>query len=238
MKDLKDLQKTLSNYINGKNNSILFKLLIYQILIGNGIYVVFWFIFNLIFILLLFIIIIFITKKYMAFLILIGTVVILISSSNKYYTFWDGYNKIVSFSIRPITNTYNLGLIKIIEKNKTQKCLLLCIFIILLWIGTNNNYFKEILQKVFSIFLILIFHSIPFGKLKFSIFSFINKASRYTGGIYYIHLFVYSLLKKYISFIFNSRNMFMCIILYFLCYFICFIGSKLFKNNILKYLFV
>ena len=242
---LKYLQKALPNYINGRNNSILFKLLIYQILIGNGIYIVFWFIFNLIFILLLFIIVIFITKKYMAFLILIGFVVILISSSNKYYIFWDGYNKDVSFSIRPITNTYKLGLIgfflsliKIIEKNKTPKYLLLCIFIILLLIGINNNYFKETLKKGLSIFLILIFHSIPFDKLKFSVFSFIKQISRYTGGIYYIHLFVFSLLKKYISFIFNSRNMFMCINLYFLCYFICFIGSKLFKNTILKYLFI
>ena len=242
---LKYLQKILSNYINGKNNNILFKLLIYQFLIGNGIYVVHWFLFNLIFILLLFIIIIFITKKYMVFLIFLGLIAILISSSNKYYNFWNGYNNIVSFSIKPIINTYKCGLIgfflsliKIIEKHKTKKYLLLCIFIIFLWIEINNNNFKRILKNFFSIFLILFFSSIPFNKLKFSIFSFIKQISSYTGGIYYIHLFVYSLLKKYISFIFNSGNMFMFMILYFLCYFICFIGSKLCKNNKLKYLFI
>ena len=125
---LKYLQITLSNYINGKNNNNIFKLLIYQFLIGNGIHIVLWFIFNLIFILLFSIIIIFITKKYMDFLIFIGLMIILISSSNNYYKFWDGYNYIVSFSIRPITNTYKLGLIgfflaliKIIEKHKTHK---------------------------------------------------------------------------------------------------------------------
>ena len=237
------LHKTLSNYINGKNNNILFKLLIYQFLIGNGIYLFFWFLFNLIFILLLFTIIIFITKKYMAFLIFFGLIDILISSSNKYYQYWNGYNKIISFSIRPITNTYKLGLIgfflsliKIIEKNKTHKYLLLCLFIIFLWIEINNNYFKGILLKLFSIFLILIFASIPFDKLKFSIFSFIKQISRYTGGIYYIHVFTNSLLKKYASF--NSGNMFRCIILYFICYSICFIGCKLCKNNILKFLFI
>jgi peptidoglycan/LPS O-acetylase OafA/YrhL len=238
-------KRFLTNYINGKNNNILFKLLIYQFLIGNGIYVVHWFLFNLIFILLLFIIIIFITKKYMVFLIFLGLIAILISSSNKYYNFWNGYNNIVSFSIKPIINTYKCGLIgfflsliKIIEKHKTKKYLLLCIFIIFLWIEINNNYFKEILKKFFSIFLILIFASIPFDKLKFSIFSFIKQISRYTGGIYYIHVFVNSLLKKYVSFKFNSGNMFMCIILYFICYFICFIGCKLCKNNILKFLFI
>jgi hypothetical protein len=36
---------------------------------------------------------------------------------------------------------------------------------------------------------------------------------------------------------YNSGTIFMCIIHYFLCYFICFIGSNLFKNNDLKYLF-
>jgi len=239
------LQKTLSNFINGKNNNILFKCLIYQILIGNGIYIILWFSFNLIFISLLFINIIFITKKYMAFLIFFGLMVILISSSNKYYKFWDGFNDIVSFSIRPITNTYKLGLIgfflsllKIIEKHKTQKYLFLCIFIILLWLGINNDYFKRILKNSFSIFLFLIFASIPFDKLKFNIFTLIKQISRYTGGIYYIHLLIYSLLKQYISFIISSGNIFMCIILYFLCYFICFIGSKLCKHNILKYLFI
>ena len=239
------LEKKLSNYTNGKNNSFLWKFLIYQILIGNGIYIILWFIFNLIFISLLFTIIIFITKKYMTFLILFGLIIILISSSNKYYQFWDGYNYIVAFSLRPITNTYKLGLIgfflsliKIIEKHKTKKYLLLYILILLLKIGINNNFLKGIFKNLFSIFLILIFASIPFNKLKFSIFSSIKQISRYTGGIYYIHLFVNSLLKKYVSFIFFSGNKFMCIILYFLCYFICFIGSKLCKNNKLKYLFI
>ena len=115
---------------------------------------------------------------------------------------------------------------------------LLCIFIILLWLGINNDYFKRILKNSFSIFLFLIFASIPFDKLKFNIFTLIKQISRYTGGIYYIHLLIYSLLKQYISFIISSGNIFMCIILYFLCYFICFIGSKLCKHNILKYLFI
>ena len=67
----------------------------------------------------------------MVFLIFLGLIAILISSSNKYYNFWNGYNIIVSFSIKPIINTYKRGLIgfflsliKIIEKHKTKKYLL------------------------------------------------------------------------------------------------------------------
>ena len=91
--------KKLFNYINGKeNDGILFKFLVCQILIGNGIYLVFLFNFNLIFILLLFIIIIFMTKKYKIFLILFG-LIFFILSSNKYILFWNGYNDIISFSI-------------------------------------------------------------------------------------------------------------------------------------------
>jgi hypothetical protein len=94
------------NYINGKeNDGILFKFLVWQILIGNGIYLVFWFNFNLIFILLLFTIIIFMTKKN-KILILFGLIIFLILSSNKYIQFWNGYNDIISFSLRPIASTY------------------------------------------------------------------------------------------------------------------------------------
>ena len=59
----------------------------------------------------------------------------------------------------------------------------------------------------------------------------------YTGGIYYIHYGVRSIFSDYIPIIgicdFNS-----CIVNYLFCYFICLIGSKLFKNSILKYLFI
>jgi hypothetical protein len=104
------LEKALFNYIHGKENGVLFTLLIYQILIGNGMYLYFWFMFNLIFISLLFIIIIFVTQKYLTLLILFGLLVFFISSSNIYTQFWKGYNKIVVFPIRPIAMAYIHGL--------------------------------------------------------------------------------------------------------------------------------
>jgi fucose 4-O-acetylase-like acetyltransferase len=104
------LQNTLFSYMHDKEKGVLFKFLIYQILIGNGIYLYFWFSFNLIFISLLFIIIIFVTQKYLTLLILFGLLIFFISSSNIYTQFWKGYNEIVAFPIRPITMTYIQGL--------------------------------------------------------------------------------------------------------------------------------
>ena len=181
----------------------------------------------------------------MSVLILLGIMIFSISSSNKYFQFWEGYNKIVIFSVRPLPINYKFGIIgfflssiKIIEAKKTKKYLLLCIFILILLKIINNKIIENILKNLFSIILILIFASIPLDKLSFSVIIFIKKISSYTGGIYYIHYFLNSLLKKYISLKFISGNIFMCIILYYLCYLICFIGSNLFKNNFLKYLFI
>jgi fucose 4-O-acetylase-like acetyltransferase len=238
------LQKTLFSYMHGKKKGVLFKFLIYQILIGNGIYLYFWFSFNLIFISLLFIIIIFVTQKYMALLILFGFLVFFISISNIYNQFWKGYNRIVAFPIRPISENYIQGLIgfffssiKIFEKKFTKKYSLLCIFTLLLLIILNKSIFRKFIESLLSGFLILIFTSIPFEELNNSIYNLIKQMTGYTGGIYYIHVYLNKLLKKYVSFKYNPGTIFTCIIHYFLCYFICFIGSKIFKNNILKYLF-
>lgn len=169
--------------------------------------------------------------------------ILFISFSNKYNQLLDEYNDIIIFPLRPITFTYIhslfgffLSSIRIIEKKKITLKYLLFISILLL---INNIIFIEIIFKnLFSVFLILFFALLPQEKLKKNICTFIKKISSYTGGIYYIHIYINSLLKNYVSQKFISGNIFMCIIHYFLCYFICLMGSKLFKNNILKFLFI
>ena len=125
------LQQTIYNYEHGKKIK-LFKLLIYQIIIGNGLSLVLWFNLNLIFVLLFFAIVIFINKKYLAYIILIGIQIIFIFFSANYYKFWDNYNYIVKFPLRTIRNTYKfcligffLSSIKIIEKIKINKRIVL-----------------------------------------------------------------------------------------------------------------
>ena len=101
----------------------------------------------------------------------------------------------------------------------------------------NESIFRKFIESLLSGFLILIFALIPFEELNLSIYNLIKQMTSYTGGIYYIHVYLNNLLKNYISFKYNPGTIFTCIIHYFLCYFICFFGSKIFKNSILKYLF-
>ena len=221
------------------------KFLINQFLIGNGIYCIFWFNFHLMFVSLFFLIIIFITNKYMTFLILFGFIFFLISTLNFFHQFCNEFRFILKFSIEKVINTYKLGLIsfflssiKIFENKITKNYLLFYIFIFFSMIINDINTIKVFDKYLFSILLILIFTSIRFEKLKISTYTFIKQISSYTGGIYYIHAFINSLLKSYVSVEFILGNIFMCIIHYILCYFICFIGYKLSKNNFLKYLFI
>ena len=238
------LQKTIYNYKHRKKEK-LFRILIYQIIIGNGLNMLLWFNLNLIFVLLFFAIVIFINNKYMTYIILIGIQIIFFSFSDNYNKFWDRYNRIVHFPLRQISNTYKLGLvgfflssIKIIEKTKvTNKIIVMFILGFLSQLLFNNSSLKGTLRIIFTTFLIIIFASIPFEKTKIIIFKFIKQITSYTGGIYYMHAYINSLLKNYLWSKIISKNLYNCIKLYFLCYFICFIGSQLFKKNSLKYLF-
>ena len=83
-----------------------------------------------------------------------GLIIFFILSSNKYIQFWNGYNDIISFSLRPIASTYIQGLIgfyfssiNIIEKKLTKKYTFFCIFILLLLLINNNNSIKTILKS-------------------------------------------------------------------------------------------
>jgi len=204
-----------------------------------------WFNLNLIFVLLFFAIAIFINNKYMTYIILIGTQIISFSFSDKYHKFWEMYNPIVYFPLRPISNTYKLGLvgfflssIKIIEKTKvSKKIILLFILGLSSQFLFNNSPLKGTLRINFTTFLIIVFASIPFEKANIIFFKFIRQITSYTGGVYYIHVYINSLLNNYVWAKIISKNVYKCIKLYFLCYFICFIGSQIFKKNSLKYLF-
>ena len=153
--------------------------------------------------------------------------------SDNYHKFWDRYNRIVHFPLRPISHIYKICLtgfflssIKFIEKTKvTKKNILVFILRLLSQFLFNNSSLKGILRIIFTTFLIVIFASIQFEKTNIIIFKFIKQITSYT------------LLNNYVWSNIISKNIYKCIKHYFLCYFICFIGSQLFKKNSLKYLF-
>jgi len=222
------------------------RILIYQIVIGNGLNMFLWFNLNLIFVLLFLAIAIFINNKYMTYIILIGIQILFLYFWDTYNKFWDRYNFIIHFPLRPLRNTYKLGLvgfflssIKIIEKTKDTKKVILLFILELLTTQflINNSFLKGTLIIIFIILLIIIFSSIPFEKMNIIIFKLIKQITSYTGGVYYMHGYLNSLLNNYCWSKIIKKNIYKCIKHYFLCYFICFIGSQSLKNNNLKYLF-
>ena len=246
----------IDNNTNSLRNIKLFKkikYLYYQILVGIGISTVFWFLFNLIFVSFLFLIVIFLFKKrYLLYLIIIGILSFLFDNSSFYKNMPLIFNKIAYFSVRKIPSSFicvffgfYISSIKAIDKiNKCKyknfiRILFLSIFCIF-GFGIFNKYlFIKIFIPYFrAISLFIFFMIFPFDKIKNDIYyNTIKILSTYSGGIYYIHTkvgFYLNLTKIKIE----KGSTKMCIIIYVLCYIICFFGHFTFKKLELRYLFI
>ena len=241
----------LTYYLYRKKLCIRFIFLYYQLLIGNGIHAVFWFQFNLIILSLFFIIIILISKKrYLFYMLLIGILLYLFLYSNYYNRFFP-INNFLFFSIRPIFTSYIYSFfgfflfpINIDDKLKIykKKCLFIFFIIFNIFIYYSNLYGKNIkffIIKVLGCINIFIFFLIlPLNEIKNNIIiNIIKLIAKYTGGIYYLHTKV-QLLLEYFFIKMKSKTIIVCITNYLLCYFICLIGSKIFRNYYLRYLFM
>ena len=89
-----------------------------------------------------------------------------------------------------------------------------------------------------SIFLFIIFYLIPINNLKSSTFcKLIYHITKYTQGIYSLHLILQRALNSILISIKNGTS-FGCVIIYILSYFISFIGEKLSRKTKLIYLFI
>jgi hypothetical protein len=223
------------------------KILLYQFLIGHGVAIVFWFSYNLIFISLMLTIIIFIIKIYLLFLVISSIPMYLYYTSNYYKNLFLNYNDIVAFSNRPLVSTYICGTIgfslsyfKMIDKTNKKTILIICcstllMFLIFCYEKAKKFYF---LKYLLSISLIILFGNLPFNKLKIE--NIVRQISSHTGGIYYIHININSLINEYIIFKYNIKKgtIIICIVNYIICYMLCFIGFRIFKKNKLKYLFI
>ena len=136
----------------------------------------------------------------------------------------------------------NIDIFKILSNYKIKS---ISFSMISLYFIYNYNVFGEfkgfpysgIKQNIAGICLFISFSLIPFNTFKNRIIiNYINVITRYTGGIYYLQIFTYYILRR-IKFL-NQRPFFMCFIIYIFGYLICTFFSKLFRNNRLKYLFI
>ena len=224
------------------------KILCYQLLMGQGIAIVFWFSYNLILISLLLTIIVFIIKNNIIFLIISSIPMYLIFTSNYYKNLFLNYKEIVAFSNKRLASTYIFGAIgfslsyfKMFDKTNKKKtfviicCSTLLILLILYYEKIKKFYF---LSYLFSISLIVLFNNLPFYKLINE--NIIKRISMHTGGIYYIHIDINSLINKHVIFRYHLKKgtIIICVLNYLICYILCFIGFRIFKKNKLKYLFI
>ena len=231
------------------------KNLYYQLLIGCGIHGIFWYLFNLIFISLFMVIIIFMFKKNCIYILfLICLMIVILNYLNYINLIFSEYKTIpVHHSIKPISNTFiyattgfYLAYLDILYKFNVYRIkILLFLFLLLLCIINYFNliiikfhFLNNILIDIVGICLILFFSLLPFDKIQNSfIKTFFIHITNFTGGIYYLHPEVKLIFKN--EFISIYHGTFKgCILIYIISYFICFIGSKIFSKNSLKFLFI
>ena len=227
-----------------------------QILIGSSIHNILWFQFNLLFLSLFFTIISFVFKKNtINILLLIGNISFYFHLSRLSYNFLNTYkhyhlryNLGNLIELMPIAvNGCILNSINILVKIKDISTYLNFIFffkILILFkydifINQPGFYYSNVsLNIISSIMLFLLFGALPLYKIENEKFIlFIRYITKFNGGIYYTHIIFRNYLRKYSLFFYN-RSYFSSLIIYFMCYFFCFIGNKLFKNNKIKYLFI
>lgn len=241
------------NILNKKKDKEIFKNLYYQLLIGDGFYGIFWFLFNLIFHSLLFsIIIILFFKKYSIILQILFILICIYNFLGYNLYIFSRYKHSINHSIKPIfecllysINGFFLRSINLLEKIDKYKIIIIYLSLIVYAIIKIKkklfiyfyNYHIFIIDLVSTSFFI-IFSSLPIDKIRNNfLFILIKQITRYTGGVYYLHPEICYLL----SYNFHSmkiRGMKECIIIYLICYFISLIGSLIFRKCNIKYLFI
>ena len=245
-------------------NNLLFKLfgfiliktklqlkdLLLQLIFGSHYNLIFYYLFNLLFLTLLFNIISFLFPKNFISLYL----ALLIVAYFFQYSYWDifilkKYFRVIQFSLGLIFELlpyavvgvilYYLDIVTKLKKYKEVSIFFLgeIIFLILkfdIFVIIKGFLYPGILPNVGGICIFILF----------SLFSFLNRKlifllkiiTKYTGGIYYLHMICFKFLSR--AFIFIRKKTFHgSIVIYITTYIICYFGNKSSSKTKLKYLF-
>ena len=82
------------------------------------------------------------------------------------------------------------------------------------------------------------FYMLPLDKItNINAMHLIKQMTTYTAGVYCLHLKVLDIFENNIL-IFRQKKFRGCILNYLICYFICFVGVKIFGRTRLRYLFM
>ena len=247
------IRNNFFNIIHGNISSNIIKKFYLQYLLGNNIHGILWFLFNLIIMSLFICIIIFLFKDYH----LIALYIIFILASiynytkihNKFMSQFPRFhiqhsleitNEVIIFSITGYFLAHFNILNVLIKKNKFIFIFFSPIFFIVKLHQEVFDYLPgfNVIHNDFFISLIFIFFgTLPFHLCKNNkINSFLNMISQHTGGIYYIHTECYDILINRYK-IMSPGTFKCCLVVYFACFLVCDIFSRIFKNYRIRYLF-
>ena len=192
--------------------------LLFQIIFGSNYHIIFYFQFNLILFTKLFTIISFIFKKSFIFIFQI----ILIVSYIFQYTNWNfnafkGYSDIFKYSLGHISEllpfavgglTLNyLNIIINLKKFKGFAIFFITVIIVLIlkfeiFVRIKGFWFPGIFFNIGGLCIFILFSLISFENRK--LLFLLKIITKYTGGIYYIHLICFSFLRRKINFLKNK----------------------------------
>ena len=237
---------------NRFNRRLTLTELIYQLTFGIKIYGIIWFNNILLLFIIFFTLISLIFKKKFLLIFQIISILVYAFDYSKYrpkitksYT-WIFLGRVLGMFPISVTGLF-LSSLNIISKLKIDKnrnkAILICFLNILflfkydIFIINRGYVYRSILFNIAAINFFIFFSLVPFEKIKNKfVITFIKIITKYTGGIYYIHMIVKKNLYKKIDLI-NNKTVYGCIIIYLISYFICFIGIIIFGKTIIRNLF-
>lgn len=224
-----------------------------QLIIGRGIYFVFWYQFNMIFIFLIFSIIILSFKKYHLYifqtLLIISYILEFFGFTEKFFgDYSEDIRRSIGRTIKMLIFSilgFLLSSVKMLNFFKRYKTKSICfsftslVFIIYYKVYFLKFYcFEGIFLALGAICLLIFFALLPLDNLtNMTIIFLIKQMTSYTAGVYFIHVKIMQIFNNSIT-IFRTGEIRGCVLNYLICHSICFVGMKLFGKSKLKYLFI
>ena len=231
--------------------------LYYQILMGCGVYGIYWFLFNLLLLTLFFTLMNYIFKRItivILFFICVFDYCFLFSGKAEELIFNNYRLKPIKHSIRPlflhfifVYTGYFFGSINLINKLYKIRIISIIFSFSFIYIFIKNfdlifskvsPFYKGLVQELFVFNIFIFFAMIPFDKINHKYLnSILDTLTNYTGGIYYLHVKMGNYFR---AFIYKGKRIDFegCLKIYLYCYIICFMGNIIFTNHYLRFLFI
>ena len=243
----------LSNFMKILKNITLEELKV-QLLFGSSFIGPLWYQWNLFFVTIFFIFITLLFKNHSNFIFIMISILSFIYQYNgknlqafkKYTKYNVKYTIGRTIEILPYSAIgfiiASSGILNFLKKHRL-KTIIACIYISYISVFYDIFIEKEGFEynglKMYfpSISLFIIFALFPSDKINNKIIiKIIKQITNYTAGVFYIHVPVYNYAVFYIKSL-KNKTLKGCIIIYLICYLICFIGNHLFGKTILRNLF-